>query len=245
MRVHVSTASIPSSHHDTNADHSWRSCKPIWMPQSFESSCIHQGWKCAALQSYYNILPELNPSLSAKVGIANIWNCKKHVQCLNLRYLVSECLLAIRTTVPHIQPSISITLMTPPKIDKWRVLQTNMPGPSDGRVSIPSLDHFAKFGSQKAHVAFGSSCSGEDAATSGWAISGSAGSTCDMKKKVENHNSTDWKPRLVFMASANVMVESQGSTFRIIFMGCCRFLTSILDPQLKSLRVTPSTSQLG
>lgn len=104
------------------------------------------------------------------------------VQCLNLRYLVSECLLAIRTTVPHIQPSISITLMTPPKIDKWRVLQTNVPGPSDGRVSMPSLDHFAKFGSQKAHVAFGSSCSGEDAATSGWATFGSAGSTCGIQK---------------------------------------------------------------
>ena len=67
MRVHVSTASIPSSHHDTNADHSWRSCKPIWLPQFFESSCIHQGWKCAALQSYYNILPELRTMLEPKV----------------------------------------------------------------------------------------------------------------------------------------------------------------------------------
>lgn len=54
-------------------------------------------------------------------------------------------------------PRIKTTLITPPKIDKCRVAQTNIPGVSDGRVSTPSLDHFANSVSQKAQVAFGSS----------------------------------------------------------------------------------------
>lgn len=54
-------------------------------------------------------------------------------------------------------PRIKTTLTTPPKIDKCRVAQTNIPGVSDGRVSTPSLDHFANSVSQKAQVALGSS----------------------------------------------------------------------------------------
>lgn len=54
-------------------------------------------------------------------------------------------------------PRIKTTLITPPKIDKCRVAQTNIPGVSDGRVSTPSLDHFANSVSQKAQVALGSS----------------------------------------------------------------------------------------
>ena len=58
---------------------------------------------------------------------------------------------------PHLLPRIKTTLTTPPKIDKCRVLHARVPGLSEGRVSTPSLDHFAKFSSQNAHVAFGSS----------------------------------------------------------------------------------------
>ena len=60
-------------------------------------------------------------------------------------------------------PRVKTTLTTPPKIDKCRVLHTSVPKPCDGRVSTPSVDHFAKFSSQKARVAFGSSWAPETA----------------------------------------------------------------------------------
>ena len=88
---------------------------------------------------------------------------------------------------PHLLPRIKTTLTTPPKIDKCRVLHTRVPALCEGRVSTPSLDHFANFSSQNAHVAFGSSCSCD---VGDWGTA--------LKKGLEMPWLKAWKPRLHF-----------------------------------------------
>ena len=150
---------IPSNHKNRNTHHGWRLVEPFPWLQLFESSFVHQGWKRAALQRHHHVLPA-PPFANKKLSYFQHSNCHKLAQEIDIKI----ALVWIPQNTPNLSrlpftscfgslpaafilPSVSNTWTIPPKIERWVVLQTSDPG-SDGSVSTPSDDHFAKPSSQ-------------------------------------------------------------------------------------------------